>query len=48
MQTKLNIFDNTPTYGEIVCKRIIELCDKKDMKPRINYNMYNIKKVMKT
>ena len=37
MQTKLNIFDTTPTQAEITCKRIMEACDgvKDNHKKRI-------------
>lgn len=28
MQTKLNIFNTTPTQAEITCKRIMKACDE--------------------
>lgn len=47
MQTKLEIFNDSPTYAEVICKRVCELCDKQNHNPNIRkYRMLSIRDII--
>ena len=46
MQTKLHIFKDTPTYSEIVCKRVVKMCDNIERKDLRRCEMVSIKDII--
>ena len=49
MQTKLNLFDNCPTKGQIVCRRIIQRCLDAGKRPEKRFcRIISIKEVIES
>lgn len=47
MQTKLNIFENSPTKGDIVCRRIVQRClEAGEGANRRTFKMISIQEIM--
>ena len=46
MQTRLTIFDQTPSKAELTCKRIIGYCNRPEAAKRIG-KMISIREILK-
>jgi len=48
MQTRLDIFKDTPTYSEMICRRIYALCETQNVKPERTMKVMSIKEILQT